>query len=131
MTQLNALQQLFLASKNDAPEYLAAIKTGVFYSDATMLYNGDATLARTELGDGTPFPCLYASQEEAQAEVNDEVSVRRSEQKKDVENGDLDEEDYDPEDDFDLAVVEVLWNGGNVFVIDGREVTLETVLEGC
>lgn len=131
MTQLNALQQLFLESNDSAPEYLAAIQSGVFFSDATMLFNGEATLARTELKDGTPFPCLYASKEEAQAEIDSEVAARRAAQQEDIKEGYLDEDDVDPDDDFDLAVVEVLWNGGDVFVIDGREVTLEKVLEGC
>lgn len=123
---MNQLQSSLLALHNNDENMAKAISAGVFYAAATILGTHHAALPLTELPDGTSFPSLCASAEEAQAELDEEIEDRRAA----IEAGDLEADSDDDEDDFDLAVVEVRWAGGDEFEVDGRPVTLEKIQQG-
>lgn len=127
---MTPLQTLFLALHNNAPAMVDAVKAGVFYSPATYISSSQYALPLTNLSDGQVFPVLFATEAESEADIQNEIQDRRDAIEKGDMESNLDDDDDGDDDDFDLATVEVGWDGGENFTINGRPVTLAEIVQG-
>lgn len=124
---MNELQAALLAADNNSDAMKNAIQTGVFFGAATMLSMGSYSLSVTEIG-GVNFPQLYATEQEVDRIIDEEIEDHKRCAREAVESGDLEDFDEDEEDDLDLVLVEVQWDGGDTMSIDGCPPVLWTKL---
>ena len=114
------MQQAFLDMDNDG-SFTRAVETGFFYAVAINTLCG-YSLGSTEF-NGLTLPNLFATREQAQADIDDDMAMY-AEQQADGER--------DDDDEFEGELVAVLWQGGESLTIidaDDNFVISETTVQ--
>lgn len=117
---MTSLQQLFLTLHAQDPIMESAVKSGIFYANATRSSAEGWVVALTKLPDGQMFPELFASLESADEAVANEIQMCQDA----AAAGDMEPMDTFPE------IIEIRWSGLQEFQLNGRTVTLSQIQQG-